>query len=140
LNSSSERRVLDRENPDSNQSARDRQPIQIRPEDNSLEAQTSSQQMVSLLNLPDIPPETTTNPIYSAMLQRLAIRRLTRLALRLEARLRQFTTFSSVSRHTEPLTNQSACLMARRIANTGCGFSLLWQTFQETSSTQWQKN
>ena len=140
MNSFSERRVLDRKNPYSNQSARDRQPIYIRPEDSSLEAQASSQQVVSPLTLFNIRPETTANPIYSAMPGRLAIRRPTRLAFQLEARLRQFTIFSSVSRHTEAPTNQSACLRTRRIANTGCGPSLLWQTFQETSSTQWQKN
>jgi hypothetical protein len=86
------------------------------------------------------PPAVSTNPVYSATHSRHAIRRPSRFALQLEAQpaglkflqtsLATFNYFELVSLRPRP----------KELGNAREQFGCLWQTFQETSDTQWQKN
>jgi len=124
LISSSDRRVLDELDPDSTQSARDRQPIQNRPAGNLFAPQ----------------PVISIQSIHSKTRKHLAIPRPARLAFQLEARLTQSTILSNVARHTKHSVIRHAELEAWKLSNRRAWFTGSWQTFQETADTQWQKN
>jgi hypothetical protein len=128
LISFSDRRVLDELDPDSTQSARDRQPIQNRAA-GTLFARWSHQR-------PEIPIQS----IHSKTRKHLAIPRRARLAFQLEARLTQSTILSNVARHTKHTVIRHAELDAWRFSNLRAWLTGSWQTFQETPDTQWQKN
>jgi hypothetical protein len=74
------------------------------------------------------------------MRQHLANLRPARLAFQLEARLTQSTIFSSVARQIKDPVTRCAELEARQLFNFSVSSTGSRQTFQETSSTQWQKN
>ena len=99
MNSSREPRVLDEVGPDSNQSARERQPILNRPK---LGPQASRRHL-SLLPTLSKHPVTSSKPIYDETLSRFVTSRPARLALKLEAPLGQFTIFSNVVRNPTPV-------------------------------------
>jgi hypothetical protein len=74
------------------------------------------------------------------MRKHLANPRPARLAFQLEARLTRSTIFSSVARRiTVPVTSHAE-LEARQLFSFSGPLTGSRQTFQETSSTQWQKN
>jgi hypothetical protein len=64
----------------------------------------------------------------------------TRLALKLEAHLGQFTILSNVSRHAASTTLVTQELKAEGLSQEGTRSTSCREHFQETSSTQWQKN
>jgi hypothetical protein len=128
LISFSDRRVLDELDPDSTQTARDRNTIQIRPEGDPVTPQSHRR------------PENTFESIHGKTSNRLANPRPARLAFQLEAQPGQSTILSDVCHHTEDPVIRSAELKARKHFNPSMRSSLSWQMFQETTTTQWQKN
>jgi len=144
LISSSDRRVLDELDPGSTQSARDRQPIHNRPA-----AHFPGPQAFSLQPYPR--PVIFIESIHGNTRKRFANSRPARLALQLEARLTPTTISNNVSRQTrQPDVRYLQSFVGARHAVPLPGarqpfdFSVRRsgsrQTFQETSSTQWQKN
>jgi hypothetical protein len=146
LISSSDRRVLDELVPDSTHSARDRQSNFYRPAGDSSRAQLSN-----LLFLPFRFPlsgifiEST----HGKTRKRLANSQPARLAFQLEARRQRTTILSNVPRKTERSTTRFAKLQTRKSFDSGdrrlsAAVSAIpfvsRRTFQETLSTQWQKN
>jgi hypothetical protein len=140
LISFSDRRVLDEPDPDSTQSARDRQAIHNWPKGDLQGPQTTILQVFSLQRLPNSQPLISRKPIHDEMFMRLAKPRLAGLALQLEAPLSQSTILSSVFRHSERPTRCNAKLEAGKLLNFAARFAGSRETYQETSSTQWQKN
>ncbi len=152
LNSSSDRRVLDKRAPDPNQSARDRQSINNRPEGVPLGARAKwgtagsvtglpvSLLVKSLLTLPCARRVLSIQSIHCETCKRLANPRPARLTYQLEARSDHFTIFSNVTHHNEHQIFRYARLKAPMPADPNYRSTSLWQTFQETRNTQWQKN
>jgi hypothetical protein len=137
LISSTDRRVLDELDPDSTQSARDQQPIPNRPV-GTVGAQASGLQVFPLLSRPQR-PVIPIESIHGETRKHLANPQPARLAFQLEVRLTQSTIFSNVSRRmNQPI--RCAEFEARKPFNFSVRFAGSGQTFQETSSTQWQKN
>jgi hypothetical protein len=128
LISSSDRRILDELDPDSTQSARDRQLIGNQPAGN--------------LSTPGFHrrPVISTESIHGKTRKQLGNPQPARLAFQLEARLTQSTILSNVSLQTKHATTRYAEFAARKLCNVSVWFAGSWQTFQETPSTQWQKN
>lgn len=73
------------------------------------------------------------------MRKRLANSRPARVAFQLEARLTQSTILSNVS-SAEHRSIRYPQLQAAKLFNSSDRCNSPWQTFQETLSTQWQKN
>ena len=128
LISSSDRRVLDELDPDSTQTARDRQPIHNRPEGELFTPRSHRR------------PVITIQSIHGQTSNRLANPRPARLAFKLEAQLSQSTILSHVFRHPEDPIICLAELKSAKTFERSIGSTGSWQTFQETSTTQWQKN
>jgi hypothetical protein len=128
LNSSSDRRVLDDLDPDSTQTARDRHSIHHRPGGDSFTPQLNR------------PPVIITESIHGKTSNRLANPRATRLAFQLEAQFGQPTILSHVCRHTGDPISRRVDLRGAKPFNPGVGSTGSWQTFQETTTTKWQKN
>jgi hypothetical protein len=74
------------------------------------------------------------------MRKRLANPRPARVAFQLEARLTQSTILSNVTRHAAHPFFRYAELDAWKLFNSREVGGGSWLTFQEKSSTQWQKN
>jgi len=128
LISSSDRRVLDEFDPDSTQSARDRQLIHNQPAGNLFTPRSHRRPVISI------------ESIHGKTRKHLANPRPARLAFQLEARLTQSKILSNVSRQTKQAITRYAELEARKLFNFSVRFRGSRQTFQETPSTQWQKN
>jgi hypothetical protein len=129
LISSSDRRVLDELAPDSTQTARDRQPVHNWPKGDLFTPRFSRQPYW---------PVIINQTIHSKTSNRFANSRPTRLACQLEAQLDHSTILSNVC-------PEIADLIVRQLGsfetfNPGAGSSSSPQTFQETATTQWQKN
>jgi hypothetical protein len=141
LISFSYRRVLDEPDPDSTQSARDRQAIHNPPKGDLQGPQAITiLQVFPLQRRPNTQPLVSRKPIHDEMLMRLAKPRLARLALQLEAPFSQSTILSNVFRYSERPTRGNAKLEAGKLLNFAARFAGSRETYQETSSTQWQKN
>jgi hypothetical protein len=138
LISFSDRRVLGEPGPDSTQSARDRQAIHNQPKSDLQRPQTTS--LHPLRRLSNTQLLISRKPIHGEMLMRLAKPRPARLALQLEARLSQSTISSNVFRHSEHPVRCNAKLEAGKSLNFATRSAGSRETYQETSSTQWQKN
>jgi hypothetical protein len=82
--------------------------------------------------------------INSKTREHLSIPRPAHLAFQPEPRLTQFTILSNVNRQTDHATSSSIELAAemrtRMLSDCSDWFPGKESTFQETSSTQWQKN
>jgi hypothetical protein len=128
LISFSDRRVLDDLDPDSTQTARDRQTFQNRPEGD--------------LSSPPFhrPPVITITSIHGQTSNRLANPGPARLAFQLEASLGQSTILSHVCRHPEDPGVRFVEIEALEPCDQSVGSNGSWQMFQETATTQWQKN
>jgi hypothetical protein len=126
LNSSSDRRVLDEEDPDPNQTARDRQSQYKRPGYDPLEAQAVRSMTRSFAAMSsgvraclfqpgrNVWPLITFNSVHSVTFNRNAHQGPARPAFQLEAQHDHFTILSDVSRHTEQSKIRNAFLQARR--------------------------
>jgi len=127
LNSSSDRRIPHEEDPDPNQTARDRQSQHRRPANAAqlkalavrsmtrrLAATLSSVPAFSFQPRRDGSAPTTFNSINSVTFNGNAYQGPRRFAFQLEARLGHFTILSDVSRHTEQLKFRFALLEARQ--------------------------
>jgi hypothetical protein len=115
-------------NPDSTQSARDRQLIHSWPAGNKF---TPFPHRLAVISI---------ETIHGKTRERLANPRPARLAFQLEARLTQSTILSNVPGQTKQAITRHAELDTRKLFNFSVRFSGSEQTFQETLSTQWQKN
>jgi hypothetical protein len=164
LNSSSDRRVLDRAGSDRTQSARHRQSIQKQLEGPARKARTLSRlertglrpaETISRVTsdtprLSRLQPPLSTRyapqavipiqPIHCEPRQGLAISLPARLAFQLEAQLGHITIFINVFGYDSRPTMQRTPLQAPGIAFPDWRSLCLWQTPQERTSTQWQKN
>jgi hypothetical protein len=127
LNSSSDRRIPHEEDPDPNQTARDRQsqhdwpgnagPLKaaaVRKMTRSLAASLSSVPAFSFEPRRDGSAPITFNSINSVTFNRNAYQGPARFAFQLEARPGHFTILNDVSGHTEQLKFRYAFLQARR--------------------------
>jgi hypothetical protein len=85
-------------------------------------------------------PVFSIEPNHGKTRKLLANPRLARLAFQLEACLTQSTILGNVFRHTTHPVNRDAELDAGKLFNSSARATGSWQTFQETLSTQWQKN
>jgi hypothetical protein len=125
--------------PNSTQSGRDRHSIHDRPAGNLTGEQAFSLRVPPISLPPHSQPVISFASIHGQARKRFANPQLVRLAFQLEARLMQSTILSNVSRHKKQLARGGE-LKARRPFNFSALSASSWQTFQETTDTQWQKN
>lgn len=128
LTSFSDRRVLDELDPDSTQSARDQQPIHNRPAGDLFSPQSHRPPVYSIESSNSQTRKHLANPLPA------------RLAYRLEARLTLATILSNVYRSTEQSVIRYTELKAEMPSELQRAGARARATFQETTSTQWQKN
>jgi hypothetical protein len=140
LISFSDCRVLDELHPDSIESPRDRQSIHHWPKGNFREALASSLSVACLSQLPHTRPVISSKSISGETRSRLAKPWPVRVALQLETHVGQSTILSNVSRHPEQPIIRDAKLKAAKLSNFAARQSGSQQTYQETSTTKWQKN
>ena len=126
--SSSDRRVLDELDPDSTQTARDRQLIHNRPEGELFTPQSHRRPVVII------------QPIHGQTSNRLANQRPARLAFKLEAQPGQSTILRNFCRQTKDPIIRYAELKALKPFNPSAGSISSSQKFRETSTRKWQKN
>ncbi|MDQ2936295.1 MAG: hypothetical protein M3R67_02180 [Acidobacteriota bacterium] len=151
MNSFSDRSVLGEEDPDPRQSARNRPTVFYPPQSVPVEVQATQDRVgtqaavafsLDVLSLPPLAgrhPVTSIQSIQRETHESLANQRPARLAFELEARRSHFTLFTDVSHHKEHRIIWYAKLGARRPCQQEYRFAY-GQTFQETTSTTWQKN
>ncbi|MGH9871800.1 MAG: hypothetical protein ACRD9S_04945 [Pyrinomonadaceae bacterium] len=136
----SDRRVLGELHPDSTQSARDRQSIHHWPKGGLPGTQSSSLQVPSLSRLPNIRLRISSKSISGETHCRLAKPWPVRLAFQLVAHVGPSTILSDVWRHPEDLTMRDAKLEAIGPFDLRARLTGSLETYQETTTTTWQKN
>jgi hypothetical protein len=114
--------------PDSSQSARDRQLIPSWPEGNFFTPLSHQLPVIFIAS------------IHGKTRKHLATPRPASLAFQLEARRTQFTILSIVSSQTKHAITRYEELAARKLFDFSVRLAGSQQTIQETLSTQWQKN